>query len=149
MIGIPAPGVQTAEQAILFVHRRGGQYSRLAQMTWLWTAMSTTSSTVNPDGDGRALPSPREVWAASCYQTLLFNLVNPEQKRAIYPEFGLDWQRVRGAIQEAFTDDHRRASMTQSTNIFRVLIKTLLKAGIMHCTSTSIRSHAPVATASS
>jgi hypothetical protein len=72
-----------------------------------------------------------EEWAASCFQTLLFNLVNPEQKQAIYPQFGLDWQWVRGAIQEAFTDDHRRASMTQSTNIFRVLIKTLLKAGII------------------
>jgi hypothetical protein len=72
-----------------------------------------------------------EDWAASCYQTVLFNLVNPEQKQAIYPEFGLDWQWVRGAIQEAFTDDDRRQSMTQSTNIFRVLIKTLLKAGII------------------
>lgn len=72
-----------------------------------------------------------EAWAASCFQTLLFNLINPEQKQAIYPEFGLDWEWVRGAIQEAFTDDHRRASMSQSTNIFRVLIKTLLKAGII------------------
>jgi hypothetical protein len=72
-----------------------------------------------------------EDWAATCYQTLLFNLVNPEQKQAIYPEFGLDWQWVRGAIQEAFTNDHRRQAMTRSTNIFRVLIKTLLKAGII------------------
>jgi rubrerythrin len=72
-----------------------------------------------------------EDWAAKCFQTLLFNLVNAEQKQAIYPRFGLDWQWVRGAVLEAFTDDDRRQVMRQSTNIFRVLIKTLLKAGII------------------
>jgi hypothetical protein len=72
-----------------------------------------------------------EDWAAKCFQTLLFNLVNAEQKQAIYPKFGLDWQWVRGAVLEAFTDEDRRQVMRQSTNIFRVLIKTLLKAGII------------------
>jgi hypothetical protein len=72
-----------------------------------------------------------EDWAAKCFQTLLFNLVNAEQKQAIYPQFGLDWQWVRGAILEAFTDKDRREAMTRSTNIFRVLIKTLLHAGII------------------
>ena len=72
-----------------------------------------------------------ESWAAECFQHLLFNLVNTEQKQAIYAEFGLDWQWVRGAVLEAFTDGERRQAMTQSTNVFRVLIKTLLKAGII------------------
>ncbi|MFM7144539.1 MAG: ferritin-like domain-containing protein, partial [Alphaproteobacteria bacterium] len=72
-----------------------------------------------------------EDWAAKCFETLLFNLVNSEQKQAIYPQFGLDWQWVRGAVLEAFTDEDRRQMMTQSTNIFRVLIKTLLHAGII------------------
>ena len=72
-----------------------------------------------------------EDWAATCFQTLLFNLVNAEQKQAIYPRFGLDWQWVRGAVLEAFTDNDRRHVMRQSTNIFRVLIKTLFKAGII------------------
>jgi hypothetical protein len=72
-----------------------------------------------------------EDWAAKCFQTLLFNLVNAEQKQAIYPQFGLDWQWVRSAVMEAFTDADRRRMMSQSTNIFRVLIKTLLKAGII------------------
>jgi hypothetical protein len=72
-----------------------------------------------------------EDWAAKCFQTLLFNLVNAEQKQAIYPRFGLDWQWVRGAVLEAFTDEDRRKVMRQSTNIFRVLIKTLFKAGII------------------
>ena len=72
-----------------------------------------------------------ETWAAKCFQTLLFNLVNAEQKQHIYTRFGLDWQWVRSAILEAFTDADRRRMMTRSTNIFRVLIKTLLKAGII------------------
>jgi hypothetical protein len=72
-----------------------------------------------------------EDWAAQCFQRLLFNLVNAEQKQQIYAEFGLEWQWVRSAVLEAFGDAQRREAMTQSTNIFRVLIKTLLKAGII------------------
>lgn len=72
-----------------------------------------------------------EAWAAEVFQVLLFNLVNSEQKQQIYTEFGLDWQWVRSAVLEAFTDEDRRKDMTQNTNIFRVLIKTLLKAGII------------------
>jgi hypothetical protein len=72
-----------------------------------------------------------ETWAAEAFQVLLFNLINAEQKQAIYGEFGLDWQWVRSAIMENFSDADRRAQMTENTNIFRVLIKTLLKAGII------------------
>jgi hypothetical protein len=72
-----------------------------------------------------------EAWAADCFQVLLFNLVNAEQKQEIYREFGLDWKWVRGAVLEAFSDEDRRQDMTNGTNIFRVLIKTLLKAGII------------------
>ena len=72
-----------------------------------------------------------ELWAAEAFQILLFNLVNAEQKQEIYKEFDLDWQWVRSAVMEAFTDEDRRSQMTENTNIFRVLIKTLLKAGII------------------
>jgi hypothetical protein len=72
-----------------------------------------------------------EDWALECFNTLLFNLVNPEQKRLIYPQFGLDWEWVRDAVLEARTDAHRRALMQRSSNVFRTLIKTLLKAGII------------------
>ncbi len=72
-----------------------------------------------------------EVWAAEAFQVLLFNLVNAEQKQEIYKEFDLDWRWVRSAVLEAFTEKDRRADMTNNTNIFRVLIKTLLKAGII------------------
>src|SRR5262245_20729274 len=43
-----------------------------------------------------------EDWAAECFGMLLFNLVNAEQKRHLYPQFGLDWQWVRGAVLESF-----------------------------------------------
>jgi hypothetical protein len=72
-----------------------------------------------------------EDWAASCFQTLLFNLVNPEQMKAVYASVGLDWQDAMAAIHEAFGDEERREHMKQSANIFRVLIKTLLNAGII------------------
>src|SRR5579885_180763 len=72
-----------------------------------------------------------EDWAAQCFQTLLFNLVNPEQQKLVYQSVGIDWQEAMAAIREAVTDDTRREMMKRSTNIFRVLIKTLLNAGII------------------
>jgi len=72
-----------------------------------------------------------EDWAAQCFDQLLFNLVNPEQKQGLYAQFGLDWRWVMEAVTESFNDDKRREMMTEGTNIFRVLIKTLLKAGII------------------
>ena len=72
-----------------------------------------------------------EDWAANCFQILLFNLVNPEQKKIIYEQFGLDWKQVLNELHEIISDDTRREAMSDSTNIFRVLVKTLLKAGII------------------
>jgi hypothetical protein len=72
-----------------------------------------------------------EDWAAQLFQMLLFNLINAEQKQVIYAKYGLDWQWVRDAIKETFGDEDRRAALKESTNIFRVLIKTLLHAGII------------------
>ncbi len=72
-----------------------------------------------------------EDWAAHCFQTLLFNLVAPSQQRELYEEFGLDPDRVMAEFQQVVTDEHRREDMKESTNIFRVLIKTLVNAGIV------------------
>ncbi|WP_395708864.1 ferritin-like domain-containing protein [Reyranella sp.] len=72
-----------------------------------------------------------EDWAAQLFQMLLFNLINAEQKQVIYVKYGLDWQWVRDAVKETFGDEERRAQLKDSTNIFRVLIKTLLHAGII------------------
>jgi hypothetical protein len=74
-----------------------------------------------------------EDWAAHCFQDLIHNLLNTRQKAIIYPKFGLDWEWVRSAIHEALgdRDTHRRKQMRESTNMFRVLVKTLLQAGII------------------
>ena len=72
-----------------------------------------------------------EDWAAHCFQTLLFNLVSPTQQMALYADFGLDGMKVIEEFQKVMTDDVRRESMRESANIFRVLIKTLLNAGII------------------
>jgi hypothetical protein len=72
-----------------------------------------------------------ETWAAHCFQTLLFNLVAPTQQRDLYEEFGLDPERVIAEMAQIMTDDKRRENMKEQTNIFRVLVKTLLNAGII------------------
>ncbi|MBQ1543099.1 DUF3066 domain-containing protein [Caulobacter sp. CCUG 60055] len=72
-----------------------------------------------------------EDWAAHCFQTLLFNLVSPTQQYDLYASFGLDPEKVIAAFQEVMTDDKRRENMRESANIFRVLVKTLLNAGII------------------
>ncbi len=72
-----------------------------------------------------------EDWAAHCFQSVLFNLVSPHEQRDLYAEFGLDPDVVLAEIQKLATDEARREDMKQATNIFRVLIKTLLNAGII------------------
>ena len=72
-----------------------------------------------------------EDWASEVFQVLLFNLASPEQKQLIYKEVGLDWKWVQEAMHEAMSEKAVRSRLQQSTNIFRVLIKTLLNAGII------------------
>jgi len=72
-----------------------------------------------------------EDWAAQCFQTLLFNLVAPSQQPDLYEAFGLDHGKVMAAFQEMMTDEKRREDLQRSSNIFRVLVKTLLNAGII------------------
>jgi len=72
-----------------------------------------------------------EDWAAQCFQALLFNLINPLQMNVVYESVGIDPQDAMDAIQEAVGDQQRREQMKEGANIFRVLIKTLLNAGII------------------
>jgi hypothetical protein len=73
-----------------------------------------------------------EDWAAHCFQALLFNLGNPQQQAQVFVDFGLDPERVltefRAIIQN---DEARRERLKTQSNIFRVLIKTLLNAGLI------------------
>jgi hypothetical protein len=72
-----------------------------------------------------------EMWAAHCFQTLLFNLVAPTQNVALYEQFGLDPNRVIEEMGKLVSDETRREEMKEGTNIFRVLVKTLVNAGII------------------
>ena len=72
-----------------------------------------------------------EDWAWEVFHVLLFNLVSPDQKKHIYAEVGIDWQWAQSIMMEAATDENLREEMLEATNIFRVLVKTLLKAGII------------------
>ena len=72
-----------------------------------------------------------EDWAWEVFQVLLFNLASPDQKSWIYKELGLDPDWVQQAFVEALTDAEIRKELQETTNIFRVLIKTLLNAGII------------------
>ncbi len=72
-----------------------------------------------------------EDWALAVFQGLLFNLGSPEQKQSIYADFGITWQEVQARFMEALTVARMRERMRDSTSIFRTLIKTLLKAGII------------------
>ena len=64
------------------------------------------------------------------FETLLFNLSSLPQRGYIYEQFGLDPKVLRDSVRETFSGGRKR-SMRESTNIFRVLVKTLLKAGII------------------
>jgi hypothetical protein len=71
-----------------------------------------------------------EDWAAQVFEILLFNLSSLSQRAYIYAGFGLDVNTLRDSVREAFAGG-RKESLRESTNIFRVVVKTLLNAGII------------------
>jgi hypothetical protein len=72
-----------------------------------------------------------EDWAAHCAQSLLFNNGSPLQQQMIYGEFGLDPERVVADIMERRKNRDPKKRFKGETNVFRVLIKTLLNAGLI------------------
>ena len=73
-----------------------------------------------------------EEWAASVFLDLCLNLVTATQKRVIYANVGLDWRWVQKTLfKELEGYGMLKDEMKDSTNVFRVLIKTLDQAGII------------------
>ena len=72
-----------------------------------------------------------EDWAAHCFQSLIMNLGSPQQQAQMYQDFGLDPEKVVAGLIELRSNGRTRERLRESTNIFRVLIKTLLKAGLI------------------
>ncbi len=72
-----------------------------------------------------------EDWAAHCFQSLIMNLGSPQQQAQMYQDFGLDPAKVLEGLMQLRADNAQRERMKESTNIFRVLIKTLVKSGLI------------------
>ena len=72
-----------------------------------------------------------ENWAAGCFVKLFRNLSGMEQKQEIYARFGLDWKWVEGAVKESSCRPEAGKAMQSEMQLYRVLAKTLLQAGII------------------
>src|SRR5215469_9949011 len=72
-----------------------------------------------------------EDWTAHCAQKLLFDRGDPRQQAEIYGRFGLDPERVIADIMERRKSRDMTKRFKGETNVFRVLIKTLLNAGLI------------------
>jgi hypothetical protein len=72
-----------------------------------------------------------EDWAAHCCQSLIFNQGSPVQQQVVFGEFGLDPERVVADMMERRKQRDPNRKLRGETNIFRVLIKTLLNAGLI------------------
>jgi hypothetical protein len=127
-------GLAMGAFATLHAHTRDPLLKRLVQLVMTDEAFHHKFGKIWAD---RTLPNLSaeehervEDWTAEVFQTLLFNLSSIAQRGYIYEKFGLDPVVLRESVREAFSGGRKRA-MRESTNIFRVLVKTLFKAGII------------------
>ena len=73
-----------------------------------------------------------EDWAEKIFVELLFNLVNPFEKKHVYSCVGLDHKWVDREFHKYIDQGEViKDEMKNQNNIFRVLVKTLLKAHII------------------
>ncbi len=72
-----------------------------------------------------------EDWAFVTFNAIITNLFDPGQRAHLYPKYGLDADWVRSAILESFSDDRRTELRKESTNLWRIVIKTLRKRGVI------------------
>ena len=70
--------------------------------------------------------------AEKIFTELLFNLINPFEKKEVYASVGLDAKWVQQEFEKHIDQsDVIKEEMKKNNNIFRVLVKTLLKAHII------------------
>jgi hypothetical protein len=72
-----------------------------------------------------------EDWTAHCAQSLLFDRGDPRQMAEIYGRFDLDPERVIADIVQRRKERDPTRKFKGETNVFRVLIKTLLNARLI------------------
>jgi len=128
-------GLAMGTFSTFFKHGRDPVMTKLMQLVMTDEAFHHKFGKIWADRTIHKLPEEERIliedWAWEVFQVLLFNLGSPEQKKQNYTEMGFDWEWVQSAFMEALTDAVIRERMQDPTNIFRVLIKTLLKANII------------------
>jgi len=72
-----------------------------------------------------------EDWTAHCAQSLLFDRGDPRQQAEIYGKFDLDPDQVVADIVQRRKERDPARKFKGETNVFRVLIKTLLNGGLI------------------
>mgnify|MGYP000854689855 CR=1 FL=1 len=72
-----------------------------------------------------------EDWTAHCAQKLFFDRAAPDQMARMFEPYGLDPARVTADIIERRKSRDPSRRITNEGNIFRVLVKTLFKAGLI------------------
>jgi len=72
-----------------------------------------------------------EDWSWDTFQIFQYNLASGDQKAQVYVDAGLDPKMIEAAYMEALTDVKLRQDMQETTYVMRILIKTLIKAGII------------------
>ena len=70
-------------------------------------------------------------WAARGFRALYLNLVSVRQRRAVYGQFGLEWQWVRDAVREMRGVDEPTPGLEEDTNPLSVLAQTLNRSGLL------------------
>ena len=72
-----------------------------------------------------------EDWAAYCFEKLILNLVNIDQRQQVFENLGLDWYTIKADYLNQNEIETRKVQLQQQGNIFRVLVKTLINSNIV------------------
>ena len=85
----------------------------------------------NVPGLGEELSNELEDYALAMFNDLVQNLIASDQKLEVYRRCGLDPEFCMGAMAEAMSTDKSKEMMREGSNLFRTLIKTLWRAGLI------------------
>lgn len=75
--------------------------------------------------------SDMEDWAAEQFEALFLNIAAPSEQAGLYAALDLDLDRAQADFEALYDEDARREDLQRPGNIFRVLIRTLLGAGVI------------------
>jgi hypothetical protein len=130
-----AEGLAMGAFATFYKYSRDPVLTKLMQLTMTDEAFHHKFGKIWADKTVPNLPKEdrdrMEDWAWEAFQIFLFNLAGADQKRQVYLDAGLNPDEIEAAYMESMTDVQLRQDMQESTYVMRVLIKTLVKSGII------------------